>query len=48
MIIREVEHSDGQSLMELLESIDGESTFMLYEKNERALSPEQSEAMIFC
>jgi RimJ/RimL family protein N-acetyltransferase len=46
MIIRQVEHSDEQSLIRLLESIDGESTFMLYEKNEREFSPEQTEVMI--
>jgi len=46
VIIREVDQSDQLSLSKLLETIDAESMFMLYEKNERNLLPAQVEAMI--
>ncbi|WP_280768098.1 GNAT family N-acetyltransferase [Salipaludibacillus daqingensis] len=46
MTIREVTLSDNQSLAELLETIDGESSFMLYEKNERNTSAKQVEGII--
>lgn len=46
MNIRQVEQTDQQLFALLLETIDAESEFMLFEKNERKVSQEQAEKMI--